>query len=257
MKAQLKENEDKEMEGEYENFETDEPKSNKKKPKRHFTTIFSILFLVILIIVLFYYIGIENTSSNLSEEYAYKMTTKCRTTDLDKLECKTCEPSDKLKDGKCLLNHSFKAVYHTDEDNEKVTLFTIPDEAITEMFIDDKKVDPVLSYTFPTAGDHAVYALINMKRCFTLGGMFNGNKNLISIEFTPLFDTSKVNEMNFMFQNCEKLTSIDVSNLNTQNVAFMEYMFSGCSSLKTLDVRNFNTENVEKMNSVFQGCSSL
>jgi surface protein len=193
------------------------------------------------------------------KELTYELTkqTQCLTSSEDKKECKTCNPGDKLQEGKCILNHSFKAVYRTKSPKEKVTLFNIPHEIVTEMIIDNNKIKPEKSFVFPESGEHTLYALIDMNRCFTLGGMFNGNKHLISIEFSPIFNTEKINEMNFMFQNCKSLTSVDVSNLNTKNVAFMEYMFAGCSSLKTLDVRNFNTENVEKMNSVFQGCSSL
>ena len=65
-----------------------------------------------------------------------------------------------------------------------------------------------------------------MDRCYTLGGMFHNMKKLVSIEFTPLFNTEKVNEMNFMFQNCVSLKHVDVSNLNTKNVSFMEYMLA-------------------------------
>ena len=251
MEAKLNEIDAKENQITYENFDTDEPQQthNRKKKKLNCFPIISILGSILFIIFIIFYLN--------SPKKELSMQTQCLTSSFDKKECKSCNPGDKLEGGKCVINHSFKAVYRTNSPNEKVTLFNIPDEIVIEMTIDNNKVKPTQAYVFPESGDHTLYALIDMNKCYTLGGLFNGNKNLISIEFSPLFNTERINEMNFMFQNCKSLTSVDVSNLNTKNVAFMEYMFSGCSSLKTLDVRNFNTENVEKMNSVFQGCSSL
>jgi surface protein len=63
--------------------------------------------------------------------------------------------------------------------------------------------------------------------------------------------------MDGMFQNCSSLTSLSLSNFNTENVTTMSGMFNGCSSLTSLDVSNFNTEKVANMVSMFQGCSSL
>ena len=235
----------------YENFDTDEPQTTQRRTLSYSPIIFASLFVLLFILIIFYLTPSLKLSFDLSHQ------TQCLTSSIDKKECKSCNTGDKLENGKCVLNHSFKAVYRTKKPNEKVTLFSIPAEVVTEMIIDDKKVEPTQSYTFPESGDHTLYALIDMNRCYTLGGMFNGNKNLISIEFSPLFNTEKINEMNFMFQNCKNLESVDLTHLNTKNVVYMEYMFAGCSSLKTLDVRNFKTENVEKMNSVFMGCSSL
>ncbi len=37
--------------------------------------------------------------------------------------------------------------------------------------------------------------------------------------------------MRFMFNYCNSLTNIDLSNFNTQNVTNMSSMFDGCNSL--------------------------
>ena len=60
-----------------------------------------------------------------------------------------------------------------------------------------------------------------------------------------------------MFYNCSSLKSIDLSSFNTTNVNNMEWMFDGCSSLKSLDLSSFNTTNVKDMRFMFDGCSSL
>ena len=59
--------------------------------------------------------------------------------------------------------------------------------------------------------------------------------------------------MRDMFSNCSSLTSLNLSNFNTNNVNDMNSMFSFCSSLTSLNLSNFNTNNVNDMNSIFKG----
>ena len=86
--------------------------------------------------------------------------------------------------------------------------------------------------------------------------MFQYCKNITSLDLSE-FDTNNVTDMNYMFYNCNSLTSLDVSNFNTSNVTDMSYMFNRCSSLTNLDVSNFNTSNVTDINDMFSNCSSL
>ena len=62
---------------------------------------------------------------------------------------------------------------------------------------------------------------------------------------------------NYIFTLCEKLTKIDLSNLNTQIITNMHCMFSQCKSLKNIDLSNFNTKKVIDMSWMFWGCKSL
>ena len=71
------------------------------------------------------------------------------------------------------------------------------------------------------------------------------------------FDVTKVTDMSFMFDNCRRLTSLDVSSFDTSNVTNMSGMFRECGSLTSLDVSNFDTSNVTNMNSMFRYCGSL
>ena len=87
--------------------------------------------------------------------------------------------------------------------------------------------------------------------------LFYGCTALTSINGMADWDTINVTDMNHMFYNCNKLTTIDVSNFNTSKVTNMRYMFNNCSSLTELDVSNFNTSKVTNMNSMFSGCQSL
>ncbi len=77
-----------------------------------------------------------------------------------------------------------------------------------------------------------------------------------SIDFSNI-DTSKVQNMNFMFAHCEALETIDFSNFDTSNATFMNAMFYHCSNLQTLDLTNIDTSNVTDMYFMFGGCEKL
>ena len=59
------------------------------------------------------------------------------------------------------------------------------------------------------------------------------------------------------FKNCTSLTSIDLSNLHTENVTTMESMFSGCTGLTELDLSGFDMTNVTNTASMFNSCQNL
>ncbi len=80
---------------------------------------------------------------------------------------------------------------------------------------------------------------------------------LASITFGENFTTENVTNMNFMFQDCSRLTSLDLSKFNTGKVTGMANMFDGCSGLTTLDLKNFNTSSVTSMDQMFYECSGL
>ena len=91
----------------------------------------------------------------------------------------------------------------------------------------------------------------------TLYGFFMDLRKLETITGLEYLNTEKVTDMSYMFNNCSKLTSLDVSKFNTANVTNMSYMFFACSKLTSLDVTNFNTENVKNMVRMFHNCSAL
>ena len=63
--------------------------------------------------------------------------------------------------------------------------------------------------------------------------------------------------MSNLFQGCTSLTSIDISNFNTENVISMAALFEGCSSLTSLNLSNINTDRVQFMFYMFNNCKSL
>ena len=85
--------------------------------------------------------------------------------------------------------------------------------------------------------------------------MFSDCINLKNIFFNK--STFVVDEIDYMFFNCESLKSLDLSNLDTSNVVSMSYLFSGCISLSSLNISNFNTSKTINMVQLFGNCYSL
>ena len=81
--------------------------------------------------------------------------------------------------------------------------------------------------------------------------------NLTTIEGIEYLNTAKVTNMNYMFDNCESLKSLDLTKFNTENVTSMKFMFEACTTLTSLDVSNFNTAKVTDINYMFSNCSAL
>ena len=86
---------------------------------------------------------------------------------------------------------------------------------------------------------------------------FYGMTNLQSITGMEYLNTSEVIYMNWMFMECSKLTSLDVSHFNTSNVTDMNQMFCHCTGLTNLDLSNFNTSKVTDMGAMFRNCTRL
>ena len=86
--------------------------------------------------------------------------------------------------------------------------------------------------------------------------MFVKCKALTSLDLSN-FNTEKVTDMQGMFKECSDLTSLDLSNFNTEKVTDMRGMFWECSNLTSLNLTRLNTENVTAMNGMFYGCTKL
>ena len=86
---------------------------------------------------------------------------------------------------------------------------------------------------------------------------FTGMYNLESITGIEYLNTRFVQDMDYMFNNCSKLTSIDLSHFNTTNVINMNYMFSGCRRLTNLDLSSFNGNKLKNTSYMFNNCTGL
>ena len=97
----------------------------------------------------------------------------------------------------------------------------------------------------------------NTSNVTNMESMFSGNVFLEVLNLGNNFDTSKVENMAWMFSNCEKLSELDVSNFNTSNVYDMYYMFSNMENIESLDISSFDTSNVTNMAGMFINMSKL
>ncbi len=157
--------------------------------------------------------------------------------------------------------------FHTNAYKSKITsIITKKDNIVPETATE--------SWDISEVGDGSVMAYVeddgtgNSTYKLTIGGKggiianesmiryFSNFEKMTSIDLSAL-DTSEVTNMSGMFVECSKLASLDVSNFNTSNVTNMEGMFAACSGLTSLDLSNFNTSNVAVMNFMFTDCAGL
>lgn len=87
-------------------------------------------------------------------------------------------------------------------------------------------------------------------------GIKFGSSSFSAMPFTLICD-SGVTDIDYLFESCTKLTTLDVSNFDTSKVTKMAYTFSYCTNLTTLDLSNFNTSKVTKMDNTFSFCTNL
>lgn len=79
-------------------------------------------------------------------------------------------------------------------------------------------------------------------------------EEIVGIEY---LNTSSVTDMSWMFCQCYKLTSLDLSTFDTSNVTNMAGMFQDCTGLISLNVSSFDFSKVENMTALFDNCCKL
>ena len=121
--------------------------------------------------------------------------------------------------------------------------------------IDGKFIGFDYYYTFDEEGKHNIE--YSFKHNLTKANhIFYGCKLLTSLDLSN-FNSQNVTNMSEMFRDCKSLKNLNLSNLNNQNVTNMSYMFCGCKSLISLNLSDFNTQNLSDMRFMFAFCDSL
>ena len=85
-------------------------------------------------------------------------------------------------------------------------------------------------------------------------------KQCYQLEYLDLsnFDTFNVTNMEDMFCDCFKLKEIKgINNLKVNKVESMGGMFQLCNELEYLDLSDWNTQNVKNVEFMFAGCIKL
>ena len=94
---------------------------------------------------------------------------------------------------------------------------------------------------------------LNTANVTNMTSMFDNCQNLSSLNLSK-FNTENVTNMSYMFDNCQNLSSLDFSKFNTAKVTNMYAMFTHCQNLSSLDLSKFNTANVTDMSWMFSDC---
>ena len=86
--------------------------------------------------------------------------------------------------------------------------------------------------------------------------MFNDCENLTSLNLSS-FNTANVTEMRAMFRKCRALTALDLSSFNISKVIDMEAMFEDDKNLADLNISSFKTTLPVNLGATFKNCASL
>ena len=85
--------------------------------------------------------------------------------------------------------------------------------------------------------------------------LFNKCKNLKEIKGLDKLITNNVRDMEGMFQYCVELEYLDLSNFDTSKVENMAFMFNHCERVKEIKgINKFITNNVTSVEGMFQSC---
>ena len=87
--------------------------------------------------------------------------------------------------------------------------------------------------------------------------MFEGCSKLLSIDLSHI-ESPSLNSMIYTFANCKNLENVNFTSVNTSKVELMDFLFVGCRKLTNIDGFNeLNTSSLKKTAGMFFGCNSL
>lgn len=90
-----------------------------------------------------------------------------------------------------------------------------------------------------------------------LNDLFGNCKELVTVDISQL-NLNNVTSIMSMFASCDKLENIiGLENLDLSNMTDIQNMFIGCGSLETLDLSTLNTSNITSIGHIFDSCSNL
>ena len=163
---------------------------------------------------------------------------------------------------KAASNSKYIATYDSDTKTltfEKYEGESLPSDSESKWVKDGTPVLGMFGYSYLQDLKHIV---INESfKTFTpttLNYFFEGLTQLETITGLEYLNTANVTNMSLLFDHCQKLTSLDLSNFNTAKVTNMNRMFSNCSNLKTIYASDkFTTAAVTESKNMFSYCGSL
>ena len=117
-----------------------------------------------------------------------------------------------------------------------------------------------IDINFPIEADtpleiHFSHAIDRLRSFFDKDHYNNCEK--ISYVDLSHFDSSALKSTGYMFYGCSSIQEINFTNFDTSSVESMNGMFNGCTQLVSIDLSNFDVSKVTLMGSIFGGCTSL
>ena len=103
----------------------------------------------------------------------------------------------------------------------------------------------------------AITGKISLNSSNSADFLFAGFSNTCKIVGLEHLDLSQATSTVYMFNDCESLTSLNLSSFNTANVTEMRAMFRRCKALTALDLSSFNISKVIDMEAMFEGDDNL
>ena len=177
--------------------------NNKKNYCKYIIIIISSILIISLIIFLIFFIFVKKGKNEEEEQ-----TDKLLNFDSDYY----------LVNGE-YKPYSFMATHKLDNISYLIRLI---DESylsyIEGVYMNNTNISIQSYYSFPSAGYYTFYVFINISSLDSIEKMFSSTDKMISIYFSPAFNTRNITNMNFLFYHCYNLTSINLSNFITSNV---------------------------------------
>ena len=160
---------------------------------------------------------------------------------------------------KAASSSKYIATYDSDTETltfEKYEGESLPSDSESKWVEDGTSVFDMFKYDCQNIKNIVINESFKTFTPTTLSRFFGGLVKLETITGLEYLNTANVTDMSLLFNNCQKLTSLDVTHFNTAKVTNMYRMFNACG-LTSLDLSNFNTAKVTNMELMFSGCSNL
>jgi len=89
----------------------------------------------------------------------------------------------------------------------------------------------------------------------TIKGYFDSpGDNFIEIKVVFL---DPLTSLDFLFNGCDDLISVDLSHMNFPNISRLSYTFNDCKNVEKINLTSLDTSKVENMEFLFAGCDNL
>ena len=162
---------------------------------------------------------------------------------------------------KAASSSKYIATYESDTETltfEKYEGESLPSDSESEWVEDGKSVFEMFGSSLRDIKHIVINESFKTFTPTTLSCFFAALSELETITGLEYLNTANVTDMSFLFDHCQKLTSLDLSNFNTAKVTNMNRMFSNCSNLKAIYASDkFITAAVTKSENMFSYCGSL